>query len=439
MQIASRGLGCIWAFRVSRSDTDEKRGAAIVNRRLRTTGERASGAAPHDFARDARCLGAPFAELRPDQEILIHTRTAFIQVLALVSGLAAGCSSPALTSEPRPLEAGAGSGNAGSTGMFAGAGGASAAGSAGATIVPSGAGAGGAIMVTPPMPTAGAGGQAGTAGASATGGEPGTPISVPPVTPDPIMPGWTLAWSDEFNAADGTAVDPSHWHHDTGGNGWGNQELEYYTEDASNAEQRAGNLVITAKRDGASSHSCWYGSCQFTSARLLTSGKFSTAYGRVEARIKVPAGKGMWPAFWMLGDNIGDSNVGWPKCGEIDIMEIIGSEPGMLHGSMHGPGYSGGSPLTASTKLPSTANLSDDFHTYAVEWAPDSVKFYVDTTLYETRTPSDTPPGSAWVFNHPFFLILNVAVGGQWPGSPDASTPVPARMLVDYVRVLKAN
>jgi len=232
-------------------------------------------------------------------------------------------------------------------------------------------------------------------------------------------------------------VDASKWHHDVGGDGYGNQELEYYTDENKNAEQRGGNLVITATREGAGSHSCWYGACQFTSARLLTSGKFSAAYGRVEARMKNPAGKGVWPAFWMLGDNIND--VHWPNCGEIDIMEAIGSDPATLHGSLHGPGYSGGSPVTGTTKLANGANLSDDFHTYAVEWAPNSVKFYLDSKMYESRTPADIPQGTGWVYNHPFFMILNVAIGGSWPGSPDSSTTFPAQLLVDYVRVYKAN
>ena len=295
-----------------------------------------------------------------------------------------------------------------------------------------------------PAAATGGGGAAGsnTAGggggeAPSTAGATSTPISMPPVTTNPPIPGWKLVWSDDFDAADGTAADPNKWRRDTGGDGWGNQELEYYTDGTENAQQRGGNLVLTATRNNAAAHSCWYGTCQFTSARLLTSGKFSAAYGRVEARIKVPSGKGIWPAFWMLGDNIG--NVNWPECGEIDIMETIGSDPTTLHGSMHGPGYSGGSPLTASTKLPDTAKLSDDFHTYAVEWAPNSVKFYLDTALYQSRTPTDIPSGAHWVYNHPFFMILNLAVGGQWPGSPDQSTPIPAQMLVDYVRVYQPN
>jgi beta-glucanase (GH16 family) len=250
------------------------------------------------------------------------------------------------------------------------------------------------------------------------------------------LAGWTLTWSDEFDGADGSPVDASKWNHDTGGNGWGNQELEYYTADTANARQAGGNLVITATPDGASGHTCWYGACQYTSARLLTSGKYSAAYGRIEARVKMPAGKGLWPAFWMLGDNIGMVN--WPRCGEIDIMETVGSDVQTNHGSMHGPGYSGGSPLTATISLPGGVKLSDDFHTYAVEWAPNVVRFYVDTTLYETRTPADIPQGSEWVYNHPFFMLLNLAVGGQWPGSPDASSHFPAQMLVDYVRVYTA-
>ncbi len=192
-----------------------------------------------------------------------------------------------------------------------------------------------------------------------------------------------------------------------------------------------GNLVITATT--AAAHTCWYGQCQYTSARLQTKGLFQQAYGRFEARIKVPAGQGLWPAFWMLGDDI--DMVGWPQCGEIDIMENIGKEPGTVHGSLHGPGYSGGNPLTASFVLPGGANFADDFHVFAIEWEPNVVRFYVDTTLYETRTSADVPAGDTWVFDHPFFVLLNVAVGGGWPGDPDGTTVFPQTMLVDYVRV----
>lgn len=255
--------------------------------------------------------------------------------------------------------------------------------------------------------------------------------TTPPSTP--TLDGWTLTWSDEFNGPDGSPPDSTKWNHDTGGSGFGNNEYEYYTTDTLNAQQRAGNLVITATTQNAASHDCWYGACKYTSARLLTSGKYSVSYGRVEARVKMPAGKGLWPAFWMLGDNIASAN--WPACGEIDIMETVGSDIQTNHGSMHGPGYSGGSPLTATVQLPGAPKLSDDFHTYAVEWAPNSVKFFVDTTLFETRTPADIPAGTQWVYNHPFFILLNLAVGGTWPGDPDGNTQFPAQMLVDYVRV----
>jgi beta-glucanase (GH16 family) len=190
--------------------------------------------------------------------------------------------------------------------------------------------------------------------------------------------------------------------------------------------------VITASKQGASQLGCWYGTCQYTSARLVSRGKFETAYGRFEARIQIPRGQGIWPAFWMLGNNIG--NVGWPQCGEIDIMENIGREPTIQHGSLHGPGYSGGNPLTATTTAPGAPALADAYHTYAVEWEPNVVRFYLDGNLYQTRTPNDIP-GKQWVYDHPFFMLLNVAVGGNWPGSPDGSTSFPQQMRVDYVRV----
>src|SRR5262249_33320776 len=166
------------------------------------------------------------------------------------------------------------------------------------------------------------------------------------------LPGWNLIWSDEFNAPDGSPVDGSKWSFQIGGGGFGNKEREYYTDDVKNAHQEGGHLVITATRDGADSHDCWYGQCWFTSARMATAGHFEHQYGRYEARIKIPYGQGLWPAFWMLGTNIGDPNVGWPQCGEIDIMENVGNDPYNAHGSMHGPGYSGGNPLTGTYALP---------------------------------------------------------------------------------------
>jgi beta-glucanase (GH16 family) len=243
----------------------------------------------------------------------------------------------------------------------------------------------------------------------------------------------TLTWSDDFTGPAGSAPDGSKWAHDVGGGGWGNQELEYYTTSTSNAALDGnGHLVITARRENPAGYGCWYGSCQYTSARLLTSGRFTQAYGRFEASIKIPRGQGMWPAFWMLGDNIG--SVGWPNSGEIDVMENIGREPGTVHGSLHGPGYSGGNPLTGSYTLPGGAALADNFHRYTVDWAPDSISFSIDGIQYERHVPADTN-GNPWVFNHPFFILLNVAVGGTWPGSPDGSTSFPQQMVVDYVHV----
>lgn len=159
-------------------------------------------------------------------------------------------------------------------------------------------------------------------------------------------------------------------------------------------------------------------------------------FGRIEARIRIPAGQGIWPAFWMLGQDI--SSVGWPKCGEIDIMENIGREPSVVHGSLHGPGYSGGSAITAAYSLPNGARFSSAFHTFAVQWSPEAITFLVDGASY--RTVSSSLPGRrTWVFDKPFFLILNVAVGGTWPGLPDTTTQFPQEMLVDYVRVYQAS
>jgi beta-glucanase (GH16 family) len=238
-------------------------------------------------------------------------------------------------------------------------------------------------------------------------------------------PTWRLVWSDEFDGPDGSGVDPTKWVPETGGNGWGNNELEYYTNRLDNAYIEKGSLVIKANQEA-------YANSSYTSARLKTQGKFTQKYGRFEARIKLPQGQGIWPAFWMLGDNI--DQAGWPTCGEIDIMENIGKEPSIVHGTIHGPGYSGGNGLGAPYLLPSGGKFADDYHLFSFEWDPDAIRWYVDGSLYETRTPSDAA-GKTWVFDHPFFIILNVAVGGNWPLNPDATTVFPQKMLVDYVRV----
>jgi beta-glucanase (GH16 family) len=237
---------------------------------------------------------------------------------------------------------------------------------------------------------------------------------------------WSLVWSDEFDGPNGSAVDSTKWGFDTGGNGWGNNELEYYTSRTENASREGGMLVIKALKET-------FGGRDYTSARLLTRNKFSQAYGRIEARIKLPYGQGIWPAFWMLGDNL--NTAGWPNCGEIDIMENIGREPSIVHGTVHGPGYSGENGIGAAYPLPTGQKFSDNFHTFAVEWEPNVMRFYVDGLLYKTITPANLPAGKSWVFDHPFFIILNVAVGGYWPLYPDATTVFPQQMLVDYVRV----
>jgi beta-glucanase (GH16 family) len=247
------------------------------------------------------------------------------------------------------------------------------------------------------------------------------------------IPGWTLTWSDEFNLPDGSAVDPSNWSYDTGGSGWGNNELEYYTSGTSNAVISNGTLVITATTDGASNYTCWYGPCQYTSARLNTSGLFSQQYGIFEARIQIPEGQGVWPAFWMLGNDIG--SVGWPSCGEIDIMENIGSTPDTVYGTTHGPGPTSYSDDGLSGAFNAAAPFGGGFHVYSTEWSASQVSFYVDGTLYCTVTPSQLPAGATWVWDQPFFILLNFAVGGNWPGSPDATSSFPQQMVIDYVRV----
>lgn len=253
-------------------------------------------------------------------------------------------------------------------------------------------------------------------------------------TPPPSDTKWVLTWSDEFDAPNGPGVDPARWIIEIGGTGWGNQELEYYTSRPNNVQVQDGNLVIKvlqekyAGADGVTRN--------YTSARLKTIGKFSQAYGRFEARIKVPYGQGLWPAFWMMGDDIEKS--GWPDGGEIDIMENIGKEPSTVHGTIHGPGYSGADGIGAPYALSGNQRVADDFHVFAVEWTPNAIRFYADKDLYSTLTPANLPPHTKWVFDHPFFLLLNVAVGGDWPGSPDATTVFPQTMLVDYVRVYRS-
>jgi beta-glucanase (GH16 family) len=244
---------------------------------------------------------------------------------------------------------------------------------------------------------------------------------------------WELVWNDEFNFPDGARIDPLKWTAEMGGEGWGNRERQFYTQRRENATIENGCLVIRALKENLEDSRCWYGPCEYTSARLKTQAKFERTFGRFEARIQLPFGQGMWPAFWMLGSNIvGD---GWPACGEIDIMENVGKEPSTVRGTMHGPGYSGSAGIGAKYSLARGQRFADDFHLFAVEWEPGVLRWYVDSQLYQTHTPKGLPAGKKWVFDHPFFILFNLAVGGNWAGNPDASTVFPQAMRVDYVRV----
>ncbi|GAA4536825.1 glycoside hydrolase family 16 protein [Amycolatopsis samaneae] len=240
-------------------------------------------------------------------------------------------------------------------------------------------------------------------------------------------------FTDDFNGPAGGGVDGSKWNFETGDN-VNNHERQWYTSGTNNAAlDGQGHLVITARKENPGNYNCWYGRCEYTSARLATQGKFTQTYGHFEARMKLPRGQGMWPAFWMLGSDIGSA--GWPNCGEIDIMENVGFEPNTVHGTIHGPGYSGSAGVGAPYNGP---NFSDDFHTYAVDWAPGSIRWSVDGKVYQTRTPADVH-GNKWVFDHPFYLLLNLAVGGYWPGDPNGSTQFPQQLVVDYVHVTANN
>ena len=254
--------------------------------------------------------------------------------------------------------------------------------------------------------------------------------------------GWQLVWSDEFNGAAGSPPNPANWNFDLGGGGWGNGEAETYNNSASNVfEDGAGNLVIRAIKDAQGN---------YTSARLQTgapgastgSADLSWQYGLIEARIKLPFGKGVWPAFWMLGEDFG--TVGWPTCGEVDIMENFGTfnnDASINNGTPHGPGFQNVAALSVPYKLPFGETVYDDYHVYSIQWSPNSVVWYVDGAAYSTVTPASLPAGSQWVFNAPFFLLLNLAIGGPttFLGTPDASVTFPQDMLVDYVRVYQAT
>lgn len=246
---------------------------------------------------------------------------------------------------------------------------------------------------------------------------------------DDSAPNWELVWEEEFDGTVGELPDATRWRFDVGED-WGNAQLEYDTDRAENVSlDGAGNLAIIARREN-------YRGRAFTSGRINTLGFFEQDKGRFVARIRLPVGRGIWPAFWLLGSNFGDVGVGWPECGEIDIMEYRGQEPNVLHGSLHGPGYSAGSAVTSRYQL-SGRGFDEDFHEFAVEWTRDQITWFVDDAPYQIVTSRDLPSSGRWVFDHPFFIILNVAVGGNFVGPPDDGTQFPQTMLVDWVRVYR--
>lgn len=238
--------------------------------------------------------------------------------------------------------------------------------------------------------------------------------------------GYTLIWNDEFS---GNTLDVNVWNYEigNGSGGWGNNELEYYTNSNKNSFLSHGNLIIEARKESI-------GGFNYSSARITTQNKKSFTYGRIDIRAKLPIGKGIWPALWMLGSNIAD--IGWPGCGEIDIMELIGTYPGRTHGTAHWKSVSGPAASKGGDYNLTSGNFSQQFHVFSIEWTEDAIKWYVDDQLFQTNTKADIGEAE-YPFNKPHFFIFNVAVGGNWPGSPDATTNFPQRMFVDYVRVFQ--
>ncbi len=240
---------------------------------------------------------------------------------------------------------------------------------------------------------------------------------------------WVLTMSDEFDGEDGTPPDPAMWTYDVGGDGWGNNQLEFNSDRVENVSlDGQGNLRIVAREESFMGN-------DYTSGRIKTEGLVQQKYGRFEARIKLPEGQGLWPAFWMLGADF--SEIGWPASGEIDIMEYQGQRPARVFGSLHGPGYSGGAAISGDFELTDGQTFADDFHVFAVEWDPGRIAFSVDGQVYRVINSSEVSGRGNWVFDHEFFVILNLAVGGTLGGPVGADTVFPAEMLVDYVRIFE--
>jgi len=274
----------------------------------------------------------------------------------------------------------------------------------------------------------------GLAGVLACSGATTVPTAVTPKT------AWTQVWAEEFDGIAGARIDETRWSYETtdgcaqGNCGWGNNEKEYYTDSPSNISLNGqGQLMITARIAPAGLH-CYYGPCLYTSAKITTRAKLLAEPGRVEARIKLSAGQGLWPAFWMLGHNF--PALGWPACGELDIMENKGSEPTISSSAIHGPGYSGNTPFAHRNSLPG-GSLSNDFHVFAVEWDSLGAKFYVDDVAHYAVTRDALQRYGPSILDQPFFLILNLAVGGHFDGDPQSDGIFPATMLIDYVHIYK--
>jgi beta-glucanase (GH16 family) len=251
---------------------------------------------------------------------------------------------------------------------------------------------------------------------------------------DPIKPGdlgynspkeradWNLVWDEDFS---GEQVDTTKWNYEINGDGGGNNELQYYIKSPTTSFMRSGKLVIKANKAN-------YKGKPYTSARLNTKGKMDFKYGRFDIRAKTPVQQGIWPAIWMLPTDYVYG--GWPKSGEIDIMETIGNKPSTLHGTLHyGQPWPDNKNIGGTIKL-ATGTFADEYHVFSCEWEENVIRFYLDDSLYATRTPADLSP-QAWPFDQKFHMLLNLAVGGNWPGPPDETTTFPKYMFVDYVRV----
>ena len=245
----------------------------------------------------------------------------------------------------------------------------------------------------------------------------------------------SLVWAEEFDGAYGSPPNPGVWQAEVGGHGWGNEELQFYTAGTENAHLDGNsNLAIIVRRSKPQLRHQLYGGRKYTSARLISKNRLTTAYGLIQARIKIPTGNGIWSAFWMLGQDIDE--VGWPNCGEIDVMENFGKDPLAVHGTVHGPGYAGMSGLTH--RYLAKSRLSDDFHIYSVDWEPGRIRWYFDDTPYATIRIHDVQK-NPWVFNHEFYFLINVAVGSGFFSEPDGTVAFPQTMLIDYIRIYKQS